>query len=157
MGYAHGRAVSVRRSGYYKGPIVGKYIISLSSPSFHSPYPSTPPRIPGTLCRPGIYQTFCRFLASETLLSPLTAVHMTYSPSESNWKPPPVDRIVCNVDRIYSAGLFWRVVSPQLLERQSRLMSAIASMTEKLKAALPPHDQPLQEKRQRRYPPPLDF
>jgi len=74
---------------------------------------------------------------------------MIHSLSESNWNPPPVDSIVCNIDRIYAAGLFWRVVSPQLLERQSRLMSAIASMTEKLRASLPP-DQPLQERRQRR-------
>jgi hypothetical protein len=80
---------------------------------------------------------------------------MTHSLSDSNWKPPPVDSIVGNIDRIYAAGLFWRVVSPQLLERQSRLMSAIASMTEKLKASLPP-DQSLQERRQRRYLPPFN-
>lgn len=81
---------------------------------------------------------------------------MAHSLSESNWKPPPVDSIVANIDRIYAAGLFWRVVSPQLLDTQSRLMSAIASMAEKLKASLPV-DQPLQERRQRRYLPPLNF
>lgn len=81
---------------------------------------------------------------------------MTHSLSESKWKPPAVDRIVCNIDRIYAAGLFWRVVSPQFLERQSRLMSAIALMTEELKASIPPApDQPPQERRHRRYPPPL--
>ena len=71
---------------------------------------------------------------------------MSHSLSESNWSPPPVDLIVNNIDRIYAAGLFWRVVSPELFERQSLLISAIALMTEKLKAALP-SDRSLQEGR----------
>ena len=71
---------------------------------------------------------------------------MSHSLSESNWSPPPVDLIVNNIDRIYAAGLFWRVVSPELLERQSLLISAIGLMTEKLKAALP-SGRPLQEGR----------
>jgi len=73
---------------------------------------------------------------------------MAHSLPESNWTPPPVDSIVRNIDRIYAGGLFWRVVPPQLLERQSRLMSAIALMAEKLKTALPP-DQLPQEGRRR--------
>lgn len=76
---------------------------------------------------------------------------MTYSLSATKWQAPSVSEILCNIDRIYAAGLFWRVVSPQLLERQSRLMSTIALMTEKLKASLPPHDQLSQEGRHRRY------
>ena len=75
---------------------------------------------------------------------------MTHSLFESKWTPPSVDQIVFNIDKIYVAGLFWRVVSPQLLERQSRIMSALAVMMEKLKASLPP-DQSSKESRQRRY------
>lgn len=77
---------------------------------------------------------------------------MTQRLSESSWKPPSVDRILFNFDRIYASGIFWRVVSPQLLESQSRLMSAIALMAEKLKATLP-HDQPPPEGRHRRHAP----
>ena len=80
---------------------------------------------------------------------------MTHRPSESNWKPPPVDRILCSLDGIYASGVFWRVVSPQLLENQSRLMSAIASMTEKLKASLDPRDLSPPERRHRKYAPPF--
>lgn len=83
-------------------------------------------------------------------------MHTTRSLSENEWKAPTVDEIVCNIDRIYAAGLFWRAVSPQFLERQSQIMSVIALMAEKLKATLPP-DQPLQGRRHRRYSPPLNF
>jgi len=76
---------------------------------------------------------------------------MTHRHFENNWKPPSIDRILCNFDRIYASGIFWRVVAPQLLESQSRLMSAIALMAEKLKATLHPHDQSLPENRHRRY------
>lgn len=70
-----------------------------------------------------------------------------------NWKPPPLNQILGNFDGIYASGVFWRVVSPQLLEGQSRLMSAIALMTEKLKASLDPHDPPLPRSSLRRYAP----
>jgi len=76
---------------------------------------------------------------------------MTHRPSESNWKPPPIDQILCSLDGIYASGVFWRVVSPQLLDCQSRLMSAIASMTEKLKTALHPRDLSPPESRPRKY------
>jgi len=76
---------------------------------------------------------------------------MAHRPSQSNWKPPSVDRILFNLDRIYASGVFWRVVSPQLLESQSRVMSAIALMAEKLKATLRPHDLPPPESHHRRY------
>jgi len=78
---------------------------------------------------------------------------MTPRPSESSWKPPPIDRILCSLDGIYASGVFWRVVSPQLLESQSRLMTAIASMVEKLKAALHPRDLSSPESRPRKYAP----
>ena len=81
---------------------------------------------------------------------------MAHRLSESNWKPPPIDRILCSLDGIYSSGVFWRVVSPQLLESQSRLMSAIASMTDKLKAALHPRDLSPPENRPRKYAPPFN-
>lgn len=94
------------------------------------------------------------FLASGTLPSPPSHHRpMAHRHSESNWKPPPVDQILCNIDAIYASGVFWRVVSPQFLGSQSRLMSAIASMTEKLKAALHPHDPPPPESRPQRYAP----
>ena len=78
---------------------------------------------------------------------------MTHRLSESSWKPPSVDRILFNFDRIYASGIFCRVVSPQLLESQSRIMSAIALMAEKLKATLGPHDQSPPESRRPRYVP----
>lgn len=87
----------------------------------------------------------------EQLLPPLIIIRMTHSQSESNWKPPSVDRILCNFDKIYASGVFWRVVSPQFLESQSRIMSAIALMAEKLEATLPPHDPSPPENRHRRY------
>ena len=71
---------------------------------------------------------------------------MSHSLSESIWSPPPVDLIANNIDRMYAAGLFWRVVSPELFERQSLLISAIALMTQKLKATIP-SDRSLQEGR----------
>jgi len=96
------------------------------------------------------------FLAPGTLLPPPTTVCMAHRFFESNWKPPSIDRILCNFDRIYAAGVFWRVVSPQLLESQSRLISAIALIAEKLKATLHPQDQSLPENRHRRYAPRFD-
>lgn len=78
---------------------------------------------------------------------------MVHCHPESNWRPPPVDRILYNVDAIYAAGVFWRVVSPQLLESQSRLMSAVTLMADKLKAALHPHDLSSPESRPQRYTP----
>ena len=77
---------------------------------------------------------------------------MTHRLSGS-WKPPSVDRILSNFDRIYASGVFWRVVSPQLLESQSRLMSAITLMADKLKATLGPHGQSPSESRRPRHAP----
>jgi len=78
---------------------------------------------------------------------------MAHRHPESNWTSPPIDRILCSLDGIYASGVFWRVVSPQLLESQSRLMSAIASMTDKLKASLHPRDLSPPESRPRKYAP----
>lgn len=94
----------------------------------------------------GINPTLGYFLPLVTLPTTPTTTPMSHSLPKSNWSPPPVDLIVNNIDRIYAAGLFWRVVSPELFERQSLLISAIALMTKKLKAALP-SDRSLQEGR----------
>ena len=119
--------------------------VALSLPPQHLSHP----RNPATLLSPK-YKPDLLWLSGtgRPSIASLTT-HMAHSLLESNWTPPPVDSIVRNIDRIYAGGLFWRVVSPQLLERQSRLMSAIALMAEKLKTALPP-DQ-LQQEGRRRY------
>ena len=88
-------------------------------------------------------------------IAPHHAHTMTHRLSAS-WKPPSVDRILFNFDRIYASGVFCRLVSPQLLESQSRIISAIALMAEKLKATLGSHDQSPQETRCPRYAPRLD-
>jgi len=80
---------------------------------------------------------------------------MTHRP-ESSWNPPSIDRILFHFDGIYASGVFCMVVSPQLLDSQSRLMSAIALMAEKLRATLHPQDQSLLESRRRRYAPLLN-
>lgn len=81
---------------------------------------------------------------------------MDHRPAGCSWRPPSVDRILFNFDRIYAAGVFWRVVSPQLLEGQSRLMSAISLMAGKLKASLPPYNYLPPEGQHRRHAPRFD-
>ena len=117
----------------------------------HSPIVNARPRYPGTPRGTPIYPPFSAF--SDIGTTSIASHHrpMTHRPSESNWKPPPIDRILCSLDEIYASGVFWRVVSPQLLESQSRLMSAITSMTEKLKTALNLRDFSPPETRPRKY------
>lgn len=107
---------------------------------------------PATLCRVRIYPTLWLLDTGHPSITPHNA-DMNHRPAGCSWKPPPVDRILFNFDRIYTAGVFWRVVSPQLLESQCRLMSAIALMAGKLKATLPPHNQSPPEGRHRRHVP----
>jgi len=110
------------------------------------------PRNPDTHCR---LRTYISGLpgTGNPPIAPPPHVHMTHRLSESGWEPPSVDRILFNFDRIYASGIFCRVVSPQLLESQSRIMSAIALMAEKLKATLGPHDQSPPGNRRPRYAP----
>lgn len=85
-------------------------------------------------------------------------IHMSYPLSEYSWKPPSANQILFSIDRIYASGVFWRVVSPPLLEDQSRIMSAIALMAEVLRATLPPRtDQSPPEGRYQRYVPRSNF
>ena len=114
------------------------------------PYCSARPRNPIMLCRSRIYLTLRLLDTGHPSITP-HYTHMTHRLAGCSWEPPSVNRILFNLDRIYAAGVFWRVVSPQLLESQSRLMSAIASMADKLKATLPSHNHLPPEGRPQRH------
>lgn len=105
---------------------------------------------PIMICRLRIYPTL-RLLNTGQPSITSHYTHMTHHLAGCSWKPPSVNRILFNLDRIYAAGVFWRVVSPQLLESQARLMSAIASMADKLKATLPSHNHLPPEGRPQRH------